>query len=119
MAARKQAAKKVSEAEEPVEPQVDDAPTEETEPVEAAAPSPTSPFPLPAEDYIGPLTMSRKIHNDHGAVRKIQKALGQTENGIWTRQTADAVIAYQEKHDLQVTGLVDKATWDSLLTDDA
>ena len=130
MAARKRAAKK---AVEPVqEPQVTgeaqdvvtfDEGAAETTPDEVE-PAPEEPkvlaastFPVPRDDFIGPKTMSRKIHDNQNAVRRLQERFGHTSNGIWNRPLADAVIEFQRENGLTVTGLVDRETWDALLAE--
>ena len=35
-------------------------------------------------------------------------------DGIWESETQRATVAFQKKHDLPVTGTVDRATWDVL-----
>ncbi|MEG2054078.1 MAG: peptidoglycan-binding domain-containing protein [Oscillospiraceae bacterium] len=36
------------------------------------------------------------------------------QNGFFGAETKDAVMAFQEGFNLQVTGIVDKATWDAI-----
>lgn len=106
-----------AEAVETVEPQVE-AVEPQVEAVEAQNEAVQDvPFPLGDGHFIGPRTMSRRIHAHDGGIRQVQAALGLTENGLWSRRVADAVIAHQEAKGLQVTGLVDAATWESLLRD--
>lgn len=47
-------------------------------------------------------------------VKKIQKALGIKDDGVYGQQTRDAVMAYQKANNLQVDGEVGDETWGSL-----
>ena len=49
------------------------------------------------------------------AVRALQKLLGITANGIFSRQTDSAVRNFQNKHGLVVDGIVGEQTWKKLL----
>jgi len=47
-------------------------------------------------------------------VRMAQQLLGVPASGTFARETRNRVLTYQRRHDLPVTGAVDRATWGSL-----
>ena len=55
-----------------------------------------------------------KIGNKGEEVKRLQEALGITNDGIFGKQTEDAVKLFQKKNGLEVDGIVGDKTWSAL-----
>ena len=85
---------------------------------EASAPEPKeSTWPYLKSHYLGELSTDFHGHSEGTDVEQVQLALGVKPTGTFDEATRDAVIAYQEAHKLDVTGIVDHALWDLLTSD--
>lgn len=68
-------------------------------------------FPLPQGHYFSTPTSSRNSHSDGPGVEAIQKAVGIEALGVYDNATREAVMQFQRKHKLDVTGVVEESTW--------
>lgn len=75
------------------------------------SPAVETPAPAPVVAAFKPFKQGSK----GSAVKTVQKAVGATPDGIFGPHTASAVKAYQTKHALTATGVVDEATWNKIV----
>jgi len=71
-------------------------------------------FPLREGDYFSVPVTSRRSTSRGAGVHRIKRALDLRLDTPYDEEMADAVGAWQSDHDLPVTRVVDKATWDSI-----
>lgn len=67
------------------------------------------------------LFMPMKLGDNGADVKKAQVLLAKAgstikPNGVFTIGMRSAVVAYQKKNNLKVTGIIDKKTWEKLNT---
>jgi hypothetical protein len=97
----------------------------ESEPETAQTPEPrqTPPprqapeFPWPDDHYVSTPAIARRSHSggaDAAFVRLAQQALGTEPNGEFTTTDAIAVGEFQQEAGLEVSRVIDRATWDAL-----
>jgi peptidoglycan hydrolase-like protein with peptidoglycan-binding domain len=70
-------------------------------------PAEIAPTPAPAKPTL-------KVGSKGVAVKAVQKKLGVTADGAFGPKTQAALKAYQTKHGIPATGVVDAATWAKL-----
>jgi len=68
----------------------------------------TAAKPEPAKPAAKP---TLKVGSKGANVKAVQKKIGVTADGVFGPITKKAVIAFQEKHGIDATGVVDAATW--------
>jgi hypothetical protein len=68
----------------------------------------------PATPAVAPAKPVLKVGSKGGAVKKVQAKIGVTADGAFGPKTQAAVKAFQTKHGLPATGVVDEATWAKL-----
>jgi len=94
-----------------------------TAPIEAKETDPVAP--APTHDDAGakaaakpvvaaPAKPTLKVGSKGANVKVLQKKVGVTADGAFGPITKKAVMAFQKKHGLPETGVVDSATWDAL-----
>lgn len=88
----------------------------------AAKPKPTNKFPLPTGHYFGQLNYNDdRNHSGYGVpkdqieVKRIQKNVGVTTDGLFGPITNAAVRRYQQKRGVRIDGLVGIITWTRLI----
>lgn len=68
----------------------------------------------PQESFVGQPV--RSLQTMLRAISRVDPAQPSVmPDGVYTRQTADAVSAFQRRNGLPVTGTVDNATWDAIV----
>jgi peptidoglycan hydrolase-like protein with peptidoglycan-binding domain len=73
-------------------------------------------FPLEEGDYFSVPVTSRRSTSRGAGVHRIKRALNLRLDTAYDEEMADAVGAFQQEHDLPVTRVVDKATWDAIFS---
>lgn len=73
-------------------------------------------FPLGEGDYFSVPVTSRRSTSRGAGVTRIKRALHLPLNTAYDEEMADAVGEFQQDHDLPVTRVVDKATWDAIFS---
>ena len=82
---------------------------------EASAPEPKeSTWPYLKSHYLGEQSTDFHGHFEGTDVEQVQVALDVKPTGTFDEATREAVIAYQQEHGLEVTGIVDHELWDRL-----
>lgn len=74
----------------------------------------TGAFPFDKDHYLSTESSSRRSHHDGAPVGQVQEHLGIEVTGVFNRATREAVMDYQRENDLDVTGVVDSKTWNSM-----
>jgi hypothetical protein len=93
------------------------APTHSVPEVDTVAVPKEAPVVKPETVVASPATPAKatlptlKVGSKGGAVKKVQAKVGATADGVFGPNTKKAVMAFQTKHGLPATGVVDAATW--------
>lgn len=85
--------------------------------VAPVAPVVEAPQPTPVAAPAAPAPVAKptlKVGSKGNTVKSVQKKLGVTADGAFGPKTEAALKAYQTKHGIPVTGVVDAATWAKL-----
>ena len=82
----------------------------------AKPPKKSDPFPLPKGHWFSTESSDRRNHSgywakDRAAIKKIQKKVGVTTDGLFGKNTRRGVEAFQKKNRLRVDGAVGADTW--------
>lgn len=72
-------------------------------------------WPYGDDEYLYEEVVSRRGHSEPKYVAAVQQALDLPADGIYDARTNNAVAEYQKANGLATTGVVDRATWESLL----
>lgn len=73
------------------------------------------PFPFPEDHYLSTPSTAPRSHSSGAHVRMVNEALG-VEGDIFNANTRTALLDRQGELGLPVTGVVDPATWDALMS---
>lgn len=79
---------------------------------------PKVPFPYEDDHYLSTPATSPRSHSggdDEATVKAVQEALEVEQTGTYDEATREAVMAFQQKRKIEVTGVVDAGTWKKLL----
>lgn len=83
----------------------------------AAKPRPVVPFPLPPSDWFGPPDADPRNHSGYFAagerkhIQRVQKTVGAKPDGLYGKETSNAVRDWQERHEIAADGLTGRRTW--------
>lgn len=72
-------------------------------------------WPYGEDDYLYAEVVSRRGRSEPKYVAAVQQALGIAADGVYGDDTRDAVSDHQHENGLPVSGVVDRATWESIL----
>jgi murein DD-endopeptidase MepM/ murein hydrolase activator NlpD len=100
--------------ETPEDAPVAPAPTHDDAGAKAVATAPVEPVVAPATPAAPVVKPVLKVGSKGAYVKAVQKKIGTVADGAFGPNTKKAVIAFQTKHGLPATGVVDALTWEAL-----